>query len=219
MAISNPYLQDQANAITNQANNNLMNYQLPSLRAGGVAAGGFGGSRMGIAQGNAIGQTNQGITNSLAGMYGNAYAADQQNATQQSINQANIAAQEAISKRNDETNRYGLGNQYNLGLGNLYTTNRTIDQNGIRLGADLTGQANTGLGAGVDNTYNSNVAGQNQQWNPYINASNLISPYTGYGGAQTTTQPGGSPVAGAIGGAIGGGTIYDVLNKLWGKGT
>lgn len=74
---SNPYLQSQANAITQTATQNLNNNILPGIQSGAVAAGGYGGSRQGIAEGNAIGQTNQGITNSLSSLYGNAYAQDQ----------------------------------------------------------------------------------------------------------------------------------------------
>lgn len=74
---SNPYLASQAGAIANTATRNLQNNILPGIQSGAVAAGGYGGSRQGIAEGNAIGQTNQDITNATSNLYGNAYAQDQ----------------------------------------------------------------------------------------------------------------------------------------------
>lgn len=135
----NPYLSSQANAITNQANQNLMNYQLPGVRSGAMAAGGFGGSRQGIAEGLAIGQTNQGITNSLAGLYGNAYAQDQQIQAQKDMQSQSLGAQERIAGMQNQTARdlgfgnLGLGytqagNNYTLGLGQLGLGNRQADQ-------------------------------------------------------------------------------------------
>lgn len=75
--ISNPYLQGQANAITSTVTDNLKNNILPSINQGALAAGGFGGSRHGVMQGLAIGQTNLGLGNALTNLYGNAYENDQ----------------------------------------------------------------------------------------------------------------------------------------------
>ena len=52
--MTNPYLAANANAITQQTTQNLQNNILPSINSGAMAAGGFGGSRQGIAQANAI---------------------------------------------------------------------------------------------------------------------------------------------------------------------
>ncbi len=93
---SNPYLGAQANAITQQANQNLQYNVLPQVNSGAMAAGGYGGSRHGIAQGLAIGQNQQGIANALAGMYGQAYQNDQ-----------NLASQWGIAGMNADTARYG----------------------------------------------------------------------------------------------------------------
>lgn len=131
----NPYLQGQANAITQQATQNLQNNILPGINSNFMAAGGYGGSRQGIAQGLAIGQTNQGITNSLAGLYGQAYEADQNRAAQQAMNQAQMSNSLEVARLNNETQRLGLANQYNLGLGNLALGNRQADQSyGLGLG-------------------------------------------------------------------------------------
>lgn len=61
---SNPYLQAAKQATANQVTQNLTENQLPAIRTGSTQAGGMysgGGSRQGIAEGLAIGRTNQGL--------------------------------------------------------------------------------------------------------------------------------------------------------------
>ncbi len=148
---SNPYLQGQADAITQQATSNLNNNILPGINAGAQLAGGIGGSRQGIAQGIAIGQTNQGITNSLAQLYGNAYEGEQNRASQAAMQQAALASQQQIAQMQDATQRYGLGNQYQLGLGNL-----GLGLGNLALGFQNSGQQyELGLG-GLANQWQAN---------------------------------------------------------------
>lgn len=164
---SNPYLQPQAQAITNQVNQNLQQQILPSINSGAIASGGFGGSRQGIAQANAIGQTNQALGNSLANLYGNAYAQDQQLAAQQ-----NIASMQNQTQRDLGFANVGLGygnlglgfqnaaNQYGLGMGNLALGNRQADQS-YNLGLG-------NLGLGFQNSANQfNLGQQAQNTNQY----------------------------------------------------
>ena len=167
-APSNPYLGAQAGAIANTATRNLQNNVLPGIDSGAMAAGGYGGSRQGIAQANAIGQTNQDITNSTANLYGNAYAQDQS---------------------------YNLGmgslaNQAQANHNNFYTQQRGLDQSGAQLGANLTTQANAGYvgqGAGLQGLGNQQ---QQAPWLPLQNAGNTYSQFSGLGGTQTQTQHG-----------------------------
>lgn len=224
----NPYLQDQANAITQQATQNLQNNILPGINSGAMMAGGFGGSRQGIAQGLAIGQTNQGITNSLASLYGNAYEGDQNRANQQSMQQAALASQQQIAAMNDATQRFGLQNQYNLGLGNL----------GL---GQYNAETSRGLGygqlaqQGEQNAFNNQLAGYGAQlqglnslmnWNnlgmgwanqqqqiPLQNLSQLsnIGASIGGQGGTATTPYYGNPWLGALGGAQLGGSLFGNL--------
>ena len=235
----NPYLQDQANAITSQANQNLMNYQLPSINSGAIAAGGFGGSRQGVAQGLAIGQTNQGISNSLAGLYGNAYEGDQNRSTQQAMQNAQIASSQSIAGMQNQTQRdLGFGNldlgrtqatnNYNLGLGGLGVsqygaeTSRGLgygqlqqqgDQNAFNnqlQGANFQLQ---GLGALNNwNTQGVNTANQQQQL-PLQNLGMLSGIGTSIGGqGGTNSQPGPS----GFQNAVAGGLTLAQLYKLFG---
>lgn len=115
----NPYLQDQQNAISNTVNTSLNQQQMPGIRRAAIAAGGYGGSRTGIAQGLAMNGANTAIANATANLQGQAYEGDQNRSLQQSMQNAQLGAQERIAGMQDATNRYGLGNQYSLGMGNL----------------------------------------------------------------------------------------------------
>ena len=74
--MANPYLQDQIKGLQQQSNQNLQQTVLPGINAGAVAAGGYGGSRQGIAQGVAIGNAQAGLNSAAANLYGQSYEAD-----------------------------------------------------------------------------------------------------------------------------------------------
>lgn len=199
--MGNPYLMDQANALTQQANNNLFNYQLPSINSGAIAAGGFGGSRQGVAQGLAVGQTNQALSGALANLYGNAYENDQNRGLQQQ----------------------SINNNYNLGLGqlglsdkvadqNFYNSNRSLDLSQYSLGSNLANTGNLGLSNQGQQLYQN---GQTQQQAPLSvlqQYANLLSPFTGLNQSNSQTTPGPS----AINSALAGGLTFAQLYKLLG---
>lgn len=201
MALNNPYLMDQANAITQQYNNNLQNNVLPSINSGAIAAGGFGGSRQGIAQGLAIGQSQQGLGGALASLYGNAYENDQNRGLQQQ----------------------SISNNYNLGLGQLglnsqvadqnnYNTNRSLDLSQYSLGANLANQGNTGLSNQGQQLYQN---GQQQQQAPYNilqQYAGLLSPFTGLNQSSSQTTPGASTTGSALGGALTAAQLWKLLS-------
>lgn len=231
---TNPYLQDQANAITQTATNNLNNNILPGLNAGAMQAGGFGGSRQGIAQGLAIGQTNQGITNSLAGLYGNAYEGDQNRANQAAISAANNATQQAIAAMQNSTTRdLGFGNlalgnknadnSYNLGLGNLglgytqanqnfYTSQRGQDLQQMGLGAQLAQQGNAGLQGQGSALWNLGLGQQQAPWQSLGNLSSVLHPYTGLNNTDSKTMPGASALNSAMAGGLTAAQLWALLS-------
>lgn len=188
--MANPYVDAQAAGIQTQANNNLQQNVLPGINSGAVAAGGYGGSRQGIAQGLAIGQSQQGVANAQANLYSNAYNTDQANTT----------------------SRLGIGANYNLGLGglglqnqaqqnNFYTNNRQLDQSGAQLGANLYGLGTTGNLSQGAGQYGIGTTQQNAPWTPIQNASNVFNQYSGLGGSQIQTQNG-SALGAVTGGAL-----------------
>jgi hypothetical protein len=96
MAVQNtPGYAGVRSGIVNDVTKNLTNNILPNIRSGSAATGGLGGSRQGLVEANAIGQTNANLGTSLAnldmGIYG------------QNLGQINNAANRA-------------GSDYNLGL-------------------------------------------------------------------------------------------------------
>ena len=188
----NPYLQDQANAITGQVNNNLQTNILPGIDAQAQQVGGYGGSRQGIAQGLAIGQSNLGLSSALSNLYGQSYQNDQ----------------------NNQTQRMGIGTNYALGLGqqanNFYTQNRQLDQSGQQLGANLYDQGMNGALRQGQGQYGIGTQQQQAPWTATNNASNTFTPYTGYGGSQINTQNG-STLGALTGGALAGSQIFNNL--------
>lgn len=73
---NNPYLKAASDAMTSKVTTNLNESILPGVRTGATMAGGAysgGSTREGIAQGAAIGKTNEGLSNSIADMMFGAY--------------------------------------------------------------------------------------------------------------------------------------------------
>lgn len=184
MANSNPYLQDQSNAITRTVTDNLQQTILPAINSQAVANGGYGGSRQGIAQGLAIGQTNQGLASALANLQSQGYQADQ--------------------SYNLGLGALGLQNQQqNL---NFYTQQRGLDQSGAQLGANLYSLGNQGVLGQGQGLYNLGTTQQQAPWTAVQNAGNVFSQFSGLGGSQSQTQSG-NVLGGAIGGGLAGAQI------------
>ena len=240
--MQNPYLPAQAQAITNQVNQNLQQQQLPGINSGAIAAGGFGGSRQGIAQGLAIGQTNQALGNSLANLYGNAYAQDQQmglqrdlammqNQTTRDLGFGNLALgqTQAANQYSLGQGNLALGNKqadqsYNLGLGNLglgqqqaqqnfYTAQRGQDLQQAGLGASLVGQGNIGLQQGGQGLYNLGLTQQQAPLQALQSYAQLLAPFTGLNNSRSDTTPGASTVGSALGGALTAAQLWNLLTN------
>lgn len=176
---TNPYLSSQITGLTNASNMNLQNNILPGVDGGAVAAGGYGGSRQGIADANAISQSQTGLDSAIGNLQSNAYTSDQ----------------------NYNLGLGSLANTAQANQNNFYSQNRQLDQSGATTGANLVSGANSGLvgqGAGV-----TAVGTQQQQapWTVTNNAGNAFSQYAGLGGSQIGTQQG-STLGAVAGGAL-----------------
>lgn len=168
----NPYLSQMADDIGRRSNLAL-GQGLQSIQSNAIGVGGLGGSRQGVAQGQAIGLANDSLTGNLANLYGNSWNAGE--------------------------NRQVQTNGQNQ---NFYTNNRQLDQSGMRLGADLYSMGNAGnlsQGSGVAQL---GTQQQNANQGVYDNVNSNISPYTGYGATNTSTNTSGGGVNGAVGGAL-----------------
>ncbi len=240
----NPYIQQQANAIQAQGNQNLAQNVMPGIRSGALAAGQYGGSRQGIAEGVAAGNAQTGIAGAQANLYASGYNTDQANETQRTANQnayslglGNLALGQtnAANNYNLGVGNLGLGytnsnNNYNLGVGqlsnqasgqnqNFYTAQRGQDLQQMGLGASLYGQGitgQTGVGAGQ---YGLGQTAYQAPLSQLQNYSNLMSGYSGLGSSQIGSTSGGSNgVNGAIGGALMGGQVGKNLGLgSWGN--
>jgi hypothetical protein len=216
--MQNPYLPSQAQAITNQVNQNLQQQQIPGINSGAIAAGGFGGSRQGIAQGLAIGQTNQALGNSLANLNFNAWNQGEQNALQsRSIDNSYALGQGNLALGNKQAD-----NSYNLGLGNLglgqmqaqqnfYTNQRGQDLQQAGLGANLVQGGNQGLQQGGQGMYNLGLTQQQAPLNALQAYAGMLSPFTGLNQSNSQTTPGASTIGSALGGALTAAQIWQLL--------
>ena len=208
----NPYLTDSANAISRNLTQNFQENMLPGINSGAMMAGGFGGSRQGVAQGIGMGRTQQAIGDAQASLYGNAYEGDQNRSMQQSI----------ASMQND-TQRLGMTNSYNLGLGglglqdksldqNFYNQNRSMDLSQYGLGASLAGQGNLGLSNQGQQLWQNGQQQQQAPWQQLGQFGNLAGQFSGLNQSQSQSQPGASKVGSALGGALTAAQIWALLS-------
>jgi len=214
----------------NQSNltDNFTRNVLPSIRGGAIAAGQYGGSRQGIAEGNALSdftkQLNQSNTqlglansantaNALAGAYENgqnrALSATQGLGAQQ----YNVAQQNAATRNQAEFMNVGnvldvlktnagmqqQNNQFNASLGQ----HGQLATNALNSSNNLAG---AGLLSGLlGNASNQVNANDNWQLGRYQGVNSLLAPYLSANSSQSTTQPlYQNRVGGALGGALAG---------------
>jgi hypothetical protein len=183
----NPYLADMSKAITGDITSNLTRNIMPQIASGAQQVGGFGGSRQGVVEANALNDANKQAANALTGMYYGDY---------------NNAMGRQLQK-------YGMDQGYNLGMGNLQLGNRNTDLNQMQVGANLFQQGNTGFLNQGQGTYNLGLTAQQAPWQAYNNFNQGAQPYTGTG--STTSTQGGSGAAGFLGGAVGASQLYNIF--------
>lgn len=182
----NPYLDSMASNITNQVNDNWSRNIAPSIRSGAMQAGGFGGSRQGVVEANALKDVNSGLTNSLTNLYGQDYQTSQNRNLQR--------------YQGDQSYDLGLRNN-DLGFSNLdFNINQGNVNNqlaGANLGMNTWGTQQQGNQAGI-------TAGTNIQNTPYNNWSNFNTAANAVGnglaGETTNKDAQGNPILGALGG-------------------
>lgn len=218
---------DQSKNMFNQmqgaATENLQENILPGIRSNSVLSGQYGGSRQGIAEGNAIGdfakaqqqtinQFGQNNTNAAVGAQANAYETDSNRALSATqglgAQQYGVAQQDAATRNAAEFSNVANTNQYHADYAARDLQQQQINQQGTLAGA--------GLLSGLQS--NAYGAGQNQDGYDLSKASQvngLLSPYLGQvPGSSTSTQPLYSNTAGsALGGAAAGLGLYNQLKQ------
>jgi hypothetical protein len=186
---TSPYLMQIAEGMQTQANNNLMRNILPGIRGNAVATGGVGGSRQGLAEGQAIGDTQSGLSSAI----GNLFNTDWQGAQNRALSQYGIDKNYDLGMTNAANTRYGIEGQQNLGNQgqwmNFYSQQRGLDQSGAATGAQIYNLANQG------------------DWTGLKNASDIFNTTAGNNVTQTNGSQQGGGWQGILGGGISGATF------------
>lgn len=222
---ANPYLTGALQGGVNQsqqaftrmqddATKNLQRNLLPSIRSNSILAGQYGGSREGIAEGNALGdfvtQQQRSIadfgqhnTDAILGAQATSFdhGQDRSLAATQGLGaqQYGVAAQDAATKNAAEFTNVGNVQQTTMGNQGAQLQTNQLNQNGTLAGAGLlSGQLAGAAGVGQNqDAYALNQAGK---------VNGLLAPYLGQvPGSTTTSQPlyqntGGNVLGGALGG-------------------
>lgn len=217
----NPYLDQQASAITNQLTRNLNENVMPGVRSEALASGQYGGSRQGIAEGLAASRLNQDLAPALTNLYGGAY----ENAQGRMYGTANSLNDQAFQNATNNANRDFAGQQFNvsndlakqqfnanLGLQNNSQLMQKQSQNlGNRMqGMGILGGAN----AIQDNNFAQymNAQGMPNQynWQNLNNYAGIIQPGAGMGNTQSQTMNK-NIGAGVLGGGLAGAGAASML--------
>ena len=210
----NPYLNQQASAITNQLTRNLNEQVMPGIRSEALASGQYGGSRQGIAEGLAASRLNQDLAPALTNLYGGAY----ENAQQRMYGTANALNDQAFQNAQQNANRQFSGDQFNASnnlQNNQFNANLGLQNNAQQMQMNSQNLQNRlqGLGAlgTVQNMQDNNFgrymdalqASNSYNWNQLANYSGIVQPGASMGGTQSQTNYK-NVDAGAFGGALSG---------------
>lgn len=199
-----------------QATENLMENIMPSIRSNSVLAGQYGGSRQGIAEGNAIGdfakaqqqainQFGQNNTNAAVGAQANAYETDSNRALAATqglgAQQYGVAQQDAATKNAAEFMNVGQVLDISKSNAQFQQANNALNQNGAQAGAGM-------LSGLLGNAYGVGQKQDNYTVDQATRVNNLMAPYL----SQNPTQPvapTSNPAGGAISGALMGLGLYN----------
>lgn len=189
----NPYLQQQGDQMAQQMTQNLQRNVLPRIGSQAMASGGYGGSRQGVVESNAMSDMNSSLASGLTNLYSNGY---------------NQNLQYDLGRRGNDLGYYSATNQNNQAMGNLglgyagldrqiNNDNLAWQQQGYNNNMGLWNQQMTNNQTGI----NAGTQIQNTPMN-YLNQFGNLYNSIGQGYGNTTTSGGGgNPVMGALGGA------------------
>lgn len=183
----NPYLQPMMDSITNQVTTNFNRNVMPQISSQMMATGGYGGSRQGVIEANAMRDMNQGLANSLANL---------------GLQDFNAMRGYDLGLRGNDLGFAGLDAQI---AQNNFNNNLTGAQFGLSIFDRLMGNNQTGINAGT-NVQNTPM----NYWSQFGNQFNSIGQ--GYGATTGSTSQQGNPIMGALGGA----QIGSRIGNWWG---
>lgn len=221
--VNTEQLDPLAASITEQVRRNTMENVMPGIRSESVAAGQYGGSAQGVAEGLAASRAQQDLATGLAPVYAGAF----ENAQNRQLATAGALNQQAESIATGNAGRQLQGDQFNRDL-ELRKQQLEIQRNAANLAAMMQGTNIYGQGLNFQDIGLSQYTNSLQAPTDYARESlgsyaSIISPGAGMGGTSKGTvqsprnplmQTAGAAAAGfAMGGPVGAG-IGGILGLL-----
>lgn len=159
----NPYLAQMGTVLTNRVTDNLNTNIMPAIRSNAVAAGGFGGSRQGVVEANALKDANRTISDALTGAY----------------------FQDFTNQMNRNLAQYGQNQSF-------FSNQRGQDLQQTALGANLFQQGNQGWLSQGQGMLGLGQTQQQAPWQVINNANAGLGQWSGYGTTTSANQGGGA---------------------------
>lgn len=238
---ANPYLTNALQSAVNQTNtayqknqtdltNNLQRNILPGISSNAILAGGFGGSRQGIAQGNALSDYTNQLTNANLQL-AQTNSANTTGAQAQAYNQGqdrSLAALQGLSAQQYGTAAQNANLVQQANLQNQQLANNTSQFNSAQeaknnqFNAGLSSQNQqaglAGLSGLLSNLYGYANNQNNYALNQASQVNGLLAPYLSLGGTTVSSSPYYSNTAGNIlGGASAGLGLYNGIKNTFGN--
>lgn len=190
---------------------------MPGIRSNAIAAGQYGSSRQGIAEGLASKGLLYSMGDTAANMYNDAYRNAQNlmgstanNMAGLSLNNSQANANRDLTAQTTNVQTQLANNQQAMQLAQQQLATRAQGLNLLGTGnslQDQTYQQQMGL-LNAPNDYN---------WQNLNKYASIVQPGAGMGSSQSSSQSGGSnPLAGAVGGAMTGGALFGASGPLAG---
>lgn len=212
--VNTQYLNPLANSLTALSNQNLQQSVLPSINNEAFAAGQYGGTRQGIAQGVAIGNAQTGLNNSIANLYNNAYQQAQNNMYGTANNMAGLGLSNAQQNATRDLQAQSANAQIQL-----QNNAQQMALKQQQLGNSQAAMQSFQNAANVqDSGYAQQMALQqapaNYGWNNLNNYAAIIGGGARLGGTTSTTTPYfTNPVGNALSLGFTGLSLYNGLNN------
>jgi hypothetical protein len=122
---ANPFIEQQQRALTDSMTRNLRENVLPGVGNGAQMAGGFGGSRQGVAEALAMSRMNQDLAPALTGLASNAW----ENSQSRALTSAGANANYGLNQQQQQSNNLSNGANLQFGAGqNLFGTGTNANQ-------------------------------------------------------------------------------------------
>lgn len=186
----NPYLDATSRDIGAQMFDQWNRNVAPGLRSGAMATGGYGGSRQGVVEANALNDLGRNYSQALTGMYGTDYTNYQNRGIQRQGQQQsyNLGLGSLANQRYGQDQSYDLGLRNNdLGFANLdsniYQNNFNNQLQSANFGLGVQDYLNKNNQAGI--TAGTNIQNTGLDYQKYYN--DAIKGYGNAGGTRNGT--------------------------------